>query len=175
MSDNETVKKIVKRRGIEYIVLISKQDEELFDSRKWFIRSESGYPYILYKDGGRKHQKRHYFHRLVLGAKEGEWVDHKNQNTLDNRRENIRLCTHGQNMMNRGKCIHKRTSQIQTQYRGVYCCEGRWRAEIRANKKRYYLGYYKTDKDAAMAYNNAAIKLHGEYARLNLVEEGAYV
>jgi hypothetical protein len=109
-------------------------------------------------------------HRLILDASSGQIVDHINGNTLDNRKCNLRIVTHLQNMANVGKRSGR--------YRGVsYSKKDRhWRARIGLSglpgigrQCEIHLGCYKTAKEAAMAYNLAAQEWFGPYARLNEV------
>jgi hypothetical protein len=95
-------------------------------------------------------------------------VDHQNNNPLDNRRANLRLATHSQNACNRPKMRGKTTSQ----YIGIYFEKrtGRWIARIEHNNKRIWIGRYDSEIDAALAYDDAAKKYHGEFARLNFSE-----
>jgi hypothetical protein len=105
-----------------------------------------------------------YMHRVILGCKPGEEGDHWNHNTLDNRRENLRKCTKGQNMAN------MRTPPRNTSgYKGVYWNKAarRWQAYITINKRHTYLGLFNQLKDAARAYDKAAKKHHGEFAHTN--------
>lgn len=106
-------------------------------------------------------------HREILNAPNGLQVDHKNHDTLDNRRANLRLATMGQNQANQRPQI-ARTSV----FKGVSYCKlsHQWRAFIKANGKRRSLGHYRTEHDAALAYNRAASELFGEYAFLNSVD-----
>jgi len=108
-------------------------------------------------------------HRQIMDFPEGLLVDHKNNNTLDNRRENLRLATHSQNACNRSK-IRKRTS---SKFIGVYFEKrtGRYTSKIRIKGKRLWLGRFKSESDAARAYDKAARKYHGEFAKLNFQEE----
>lgn len=109
---------------------------------------------------------RQYLHRMVLGIKDTKIsVDHKNGNKQDNRRENLRKATHAQNLWNAGRRSHNKSG-----FKGVYKCSttGRYRAEIRANKKRINLGRFATAEAAAQAYDDAAKLYHREFARLNL-------
>lgn len=107
------------------------------------------------------------FHRLVMQPPRGMTVDHINGNPLDNRRENMRLATRSQNAMNRGPDADNRSG-----YKGVYRHKGArqpngkpWIALIQANRKRRHLGCFATAEEAAAAYRQAAIELHGEFAK----------
>lgn len=78
---------------------------------------------------------------------------------------NLRLADHVQNCHNRGKCKSKTSSK----YKGVYWSKQRqkWKARIYVNKKQIWLGYFKKENDAALAYNKAALKYLGNFAFLN--------
>ena len=99
---------------------------------------------------------------LIEPIPEGMFVDHINRNALDNRRSNLRHCTHAENMRNRPG-----SSNRKSKYKGVYKCRGRWRAEISHNGKKFRLGAFNNAEKAARAYDAAAIKLHGDFARTN--------
>lgn len=111
-------------------------------------------------------------HRCVLNAKMGEEVDHRNGDTLDNRRENLRFVTRQQNVFNSQK-MRRRTSS--SHYKGV--CRvphvvTPWRAYIGgsgvgAKTSWKHLGYFSSEVAAARAYDHAAVNLYGNFARLN--------
>ena len=103
-------------------------------------------------------------HRLILDAPKYLMVDHKNGDKLDNRKENLRLCTHADNMRNR--IAHKKS---KSGYKGVNWNFSKWQARIWFNNKCIILGQYENKKDAAKAYNEAAKKYFGEFARLNKI------
>lgn len=111
-----------------------------------------------------------FMHSLILGATVGVFVDHKDGDGLNNLRENLRFATTSQNGWNVNK-RPSRGSEHPSQFKGVYWDSARkcWIARIVKNKKRTYLGGYQSEYDAALAYDVAAFKLHGEYARFNLV------
>lgn len=110
-----------------------------------------------------------FLHHVVLGfewSECNEQVDHKNRNRLDNRKCRLRICSPSQNGSNQ-----KQQSNNTSGYKGVYwdICKKRWHARIQANRKRIFLGLFDSKKEAAHAYNEAALKHHGEFARLNLI------
>lgn len=108
-------------------------------------------------------------HRLILGLTDPKiQVDHRNGNGLDNRRENIRVVTASQNQMNASKTKRPKVSKFKGVTRnlrrpGCYM----WKALITMNNKTIFLGEYKHEREAARAYNEAARRLFGDYARLN--------
>lgn len=106
-------------------------------------------------------------HRQILQAPRGIEVDHVNRDPLDNRRCNLRLATRRQNECNKGL-----KSTNTSGYKGVkyHKREKKWRAEIRLNGRTVHIGSYKTPREAAIAYNNMAFKINGEFAYLNIIE-----
>jgi hypothetical protein len=98
----------------------------------------------------------------------GMEIDHINGNGLDNRLRNLRLATRSQNMYNRRKL-----TTTSSKFKGVSYAkrEGRWVAYIRQNRSRIHLGYFETELDAALAYDEKARELFGEFASLNFPPE----
>lgn len=109
-----------------------------------------------------------YMHRQILGLERGDGKqgDHINHNTLDNRQANLRICTRQQNEMNR-----KPNQNTTSQFKGVCWDKARrrWRALIYLNGVSKHLGFFNEEKDAALAYNEAAKKYFGEFAYLNKI------
>jgi hypothetical protein len=101
-------------------------------------------------------------HRFLLNAPPRLVVDHINHNTLDNRRSNLRLCSHGQNLQN-SKIYKNNTSG----FRGVFRDGHRWVVQIAINKRRVTVGRFSDKETAARAYDAAAIKHYGEFAAVN--------
>jgi len=98
-------------------------------------------------------------------SKEQLYIDHKNRDSRDNRRANLRAATHTQNASNRVK-VNKKYSSI---YKGVSWNKSskKWFAVIKSNNRRMFLGYFDDEIEAAKAYDEAARKYHGEFACLN--------
>lgn len=108
-----------------------------------------------------KYQAHRLIWKLVFGTIPNEkMVDHENGICDDNRLENLRLVTNQQNQLNR-RCDKGRG------YKGVYRKDNRWKAEITTPEGRKYLGLFKTPEQAAIAYDAAAKRWHGEHANLN--------
>ena len=102
--------------------------------------------------------------RYLLNTPKGMIADHKNGDTLDNRRVNLRNCSPSESAQNRGGWSKK-----NGKYKGVYLDRKRkkYRAVIVANGVSYSLSRHDTQEDAAREYDTWAKKLHGEFARLN--------
>ena len=113
-----------------------------------------------------------YMHRVVAGLARGDKrvVDHINHAKLDNRTENLRICTAAENLRNQ---------TTKKRYKGVFLLTGKrkkkWQSIIIFNRERHYLGNFATEAEAAAAYNAAAVELFGEYACLNIIDEEAAV
>lgn len=103
--------------------------------------------------------------RFVMGAADDELVDHIDHNKLNNTDENLRFSNHGNNNHNR-----KKKQGGTSKYFGVWKNGSMWTGEIRKDGERHYVGSYKTEEEAARAYNEKAKELYGEFAKLNTIE-----
>jgi AP2 domain/HNH endonuclease len=109
-------------------------------------------------------------HREILKPPKGLLVDHRNQNGLDNQRSNLRIATRSENNIN----VPKRKNTT-SRFMGVSLTNGRkrWVANINHQNKRICLGRFYNEEEAAKAYDVAARKYHGEFARLNFPDENS--
>lgn len=112
-----------------------------------------------------KKTKMVYLHREIMKAPKKLVVDHRNNNGLDNRRFNLRLATHSENMQNR----RKNGAKTSSRFNGVsfHKPTGQWSCAIHHQGKYIWLGRFDSEIEAAKAYDEAARKYHGEFARLN--------
>ena len=103
-------------------------------------------------------------HRVVLGAQDGQQIDHINGDNLDNRRANLRFCSNAQNQ------YHKRPQRSGTSmFKGVsfHKHHGKWQARITYSGHTYQLGSFADERLAAIAYDVKAHELFGEFALTN--------
>jgi hypothetical protein len=149
------------------VALVDDEDYEQIAIFKWCAyrpkRSKTFYACRgIVRDGKRTTEQ---MHRKIVDAKVGEKVDHKDQDGLNNTKNNIRRATNAQNLMNRGKQANNRSG-----YKGVFPShpdEKAWIARIKVNRRAIHLGTFLTREEAAHAYDLGAIKHHGKFANLN--------
>ena len=149
-----------------HTVLYDDKDENIIKAYTWYLcRGKSFNGLIVCAKVPGVHRTI-FLHRVILSPPDGYFVDHINMNRLDNRRCNLRIATKAQNSYNR-PARRDNTSG----YKGVWFRSNVknkcWIAEIRINGKKIHIGTYQTKEEAALAYNEAAKKYHGEFARLN--------
>ena len=155
------MKKIPLSQG--KFALIDNEDYERVSKYKWCINS-NGYAVTNYRDsnGEKKAMK---MHRFILNLSKGDsFVDHIDTIRINNQKHNLRLASSGQNQHNQ-----KAYKNNKTGFKGVnlHKASGLYRATIKYNCAIINLGYFKCKKEAATAYNKAALHYHGEFARLN--------
>lgn len=105
-------------------------------------------------------------HRFIMNAEKGTFIDHKNGNSLDCRKNNLRTASRSENNANRRV---RRMKPVQ--YKGVDAVREKFKAQISVNGKTQSLGLFSTQEAAAIAYDQKARELFGEFASLNFPEE----
>lgn len=116
---------------------------------------------------GNKNPKTIWMSRVIMGVEDPRiFVDHISGDTLDNRKENLRIVNNQQNSFNKGPNKNNTSG-----YKGVGWAKDKrkWKATICKDSKDIHLGFYPTIEEAANAYNNAAKEHFGEHAWLNTV------
>lgn len=146
-------------------------DYKLVSEHRWFAckgqNSNTIYARTAYIKEGRYRSR--LMHRLILlNTPRSLHIDHKNGNGLDNRRINLRICTPSQNSANQSIAKNNKTG-----CKGINKIIGKtkisYRAQITVDKKQINLGCFKSLKEAAAAYNEAAINYFGEFAKVNIL------
>lgn len=129
-----------------------------------FLHEASGYRYV--GCGGKPQRVHRVAWLLFYGVWPPAQIDHINGNRADNRIVNLRLADNTQNQRNAAT-----PKNSETGYKGVSFSKmhGKYRAYIKINYKQIWLGYHKTAEEAARAYNRAAAKYFGEFARANVL------
>jgi hypothetical protein len=158
-----TFRKIPLTKG--KFAIVDPEDFDELNKFSWYAMSgtHSFYAYRSVTILGRK--KAIAMHHQIMPPPASFVIDHDNHEGLDNRKSNLRLATISQNNCNR----RRRPDAGRSKYRGIDFDKRlkKWRARIRFNNKRILLGYFDNEIDAAKAYDEAARKLHGEFAILN--------
>lgn len=153
------------------------KDGKLFNKiSRGSVRKDTETGYVA-EDGYRRARvdgRYYYVHRLVWflltnkEVPEDLFIDHIDGNRLNNHIENLRLATSLENQYNKA-----RQSNGTSQYKGVWydAVKGFWKASIRFQDKRLYIGQFKTELEAAIAYDRLAIEIQGKFAKLNILTE----
>lgn len=154
--------------------LIDQESLPFFAGRSWTTACCAGLYYAIGSEPrpegvGRRN---YYVHRRLWSRWNGEIpprarIDHKNRDSLDNRRENIRLAVNGQNNFNSRKKGWRGPTSSKFKGVSLYKRTGAWRAVITKGGQQIELGHYHDERDAARAYNRAACRLFGEFAKIN--------
>lgn len=140
--------------------IVDSEDFEWLNQWKW--QFDHGYATRRqWIAGGKGRGIKIYLHRLIMNNPINDRVDHIDGNRLDCRRENLRICTHSQNLMNRGK-----NSNNTSGFKNIIFDKARnkWKVGIKINYKSHYLGRFKDIKDALIAQRCGEKKYFGEFA-----------
>ncbi len=167
---------VVIERNSENIAMIRyKKSEILLDDDEynhiklhcWYIRKDG---YVCGNVRGKTVYLHRYIVRQFLSENTDKVVDHININPLDNRKINLRFANYSENGQNKHKRLDN--SNSNSKYVGVSRHGANWKSYITKSRKTYCLGNYKTQWEAAEAYNKKALELYGSNAKLNLKQEG---
>jgi hypothetical protein len=150
--------------------IVDDEDFEYLNQWKWYVNS-NGYAVRsenFKTESGVISSRTIRMHRVIMQAPSTHEVDHRFGNRLDNRKASLRVCTRSENNMNKPLLLRNSTG-----LKGVIAhkASGKWVAQIKSNKTTYYLGFFEDKYEAAKAYNEAALKYHGEFANLNQIPE----
>lgn len=146
------------------VALIDDEDYDYVTQYKWYAVKAKGTYYACTHP--KKKDAPIQMHRFIMRVNPFEkiQIDHRSRNGLDNQKHNLRKATHAQN------CYNKTAKNgLVSAYIGVtfYKRTNKWRACINFNSKHIHIGYFLYEVDAALAYDNKAKELFGEFANLN--------
>jgi hypothetical protein len=149
------------------VALVDEADASIVRGLRWSVMLRP--PGLAYArssiPGIGRHGRHILMHRLILDAPAGAMVDHINGDGLDNRRANIRVCSARENRQN----SRRKLSNV-CGFKGVSPSKSKWMARINTEAGQTYLGVFDRPEDAALAYDQAALRIYGQYARLNFQE-----
>lgn len=145
---------------------VDEEDFEYLNQWKWYVNSD-GYAVRSERfktESGRISTRTIRMHRVIAQAPPTYEVDHKFGDRLDNRKQNLRICTQSENCMNKTL-----SSKNSSGFKGIMWHKRnlRWIARIKVNGKLIHLGSFTCKIQAAKAYNEAAINHFGNFANLN--------
>lgn len=137
---------ITTTKKVKFVVLIDTEDVEKIQPYKWYMQKN----YVACK----KNNKNMYLHRFLINAPKELQVDHKNRNTLDNRKSNLRLCTQEENLRNKivQKAQDKKSNISGQKY--IYKSGDKWKVSITYGNKQIHIGTYITILEAKNVVNN---------------------
>lgn len=173
------MKKIYLTQG--QFTLVDDEDFDRINKFRWC--AHKGRTGKYYAEGGVGLTKR-YMHKMIMNTPDGMVTDHIDGNGLNNQKSNLRVCTRSQNSMNKKghgktsiyKGVHFNTYARKNRTGQVILNYGYWKGSIVCDRKHIHLGTFKTEIEAAKAYDEAAKKYHGEFAVLNFpsIEKQVY-
>jgi hypothetical protein len=159
-------KEIILTQG--KVAIVDNEDYDYLNQFKWYASNKNGKFYVARTIRVSKNKKNYILmHRFIMKPDKGMVIDHLDGNPLNNKKNNLRICTHAENMRNSKININNKSG-----YKGVSYQENRnnYRASIKFNNKTINIGDFIDPIDAARAYNAAALKYHREFAHLNKID-----
>ncbi len=121
------------------VTIVDDEDFEVLNAFKWFAHKRRGKYYVGRNGGKYPHRVMLHMHRIIMDCPKEMQIDHKNGNGLDNRKENLRICTNAENQQNKRK-----NKTAISGYKGIrwHKRDHRWQARIKVNGKSKHLGYF---------------------------------
>lgn len=154
--------KTISLVGCDFVAKVDDADHGWLSQFRWYRLVSGDLVYAM-----RDKPDRDFMHRIIMRVGRGQMVDHADGDSLNNQRSNLRLCTPSQNNANR-------RGYSKSGFKGVYRSgRNRWQAMIGRNGRPWNLGSFTSPEGAARAYDAAAIKEFGEFARLNFPSDQA--
>jgi hypothetical protein len=149
------------------VAIVDDADYEYLNKWKWFVNKFRGKFYAVRTSRANKKCSCILMHREIMNPKKGFVIDHIDGFTLNNLRDNLRICTHGENLRNQKLSVKNKSG-----FKGVHWHKlgKKWVSSINIDRKILYLGLFIDAKEAAKKYNDAALKYHGEFAHLNKID-----
>jgi hypothetical protein len=159
----QKMKTVELTRG--FAATVDDEDFERVICIPWHVSGTFGRPYARNTTWIRGAARYTYMHKLIIEAESWQRVDHIDGNTLNNCRNNLRLATIQQNNFNRNKSTRSKSSK----FKGVSWDASRqkWMASIMWSGRSMTLGRFEDERTAALAYNDAARSIFGEFAKVN--------
>jgi len=152
---------VISKNGAEHTIILDDGDFEQLSKMRWTIGKGYAFRMIaITKWTSVRKELVDYILPPIAGMER----DHINGNKLDNRRSNLRYCTHSQNMYNRKTKRGKHNLYIGVRKSTT---QGKWIASVAVGRHQKYIGTYSTEVEAAKARDYVASQLHGEFAKLN--------
>ena len=145
-----------------YEAVIDAADAQFVGGWNWFAKVKSRTVYVRRNDFSSGRQITVLLHRVLMDAQDGQDIDHRDGNGLNNQRINLRIATKSQNMHNQ-----RLRSDNVSGFKGVYWnkAERKWAAAIKLHGKQRHLGCFQTPELASAAREAASTELHGEFGR----------
>jgi len=157
-------------------ILLDNEDHKYLSNFKWRVikKGNDWYAVVKKMKGIGRRTTQIYLHEFLIELDNQDCIGFKNKNTLDNRRENLFGVSKGYNLARtRKRLTVKGGLKPKSKYKGVTrrIKKGKttWEVRIAKDKKTYYVGSYKTEKQAGLAYNKKAEELYGEFAYKNII------
>ncbi len=151
----------------KYKMLVDDEDYDLLNQYNWSVKPHGKTFYAVRTNTAKEGVSKIYAHRLLLNISDKKIeVDHVDNDGLNNQKYNLRACSHSLNGKNK-----RQTNKNTSKYKGVVPnSKNTFKSRITVNGKLITIGNFKDEQNAALAYNKAAIKYYGEYAKLNIIQ-----